>query len=262
MASIVKEKYLETLRKNPEKHHIIKAENSEERKNELFKELFGNFDNFLKIISVHSSNQFEESKTESTQFDSKEFKSQQSQASEKRKIGFNANIINAGNFKINTDDSEDNRVPLCLNNNTVNFKLSKICYKENINDQASSEENSQIDENEIPENEFEEEQDEEVSRKNYNNHNNFKNNRYSDFIEEDEEDKREETEDCTEEVVTVIKNENDPNQQMIEDFKRKRHEFSCKVEELKKQCILIIGETKFNKIYQFYLNQCEVISSL
>ncbi len=260
VATIIKEKYLETLKKNPEKENLIHDINSEDTKNELLKELFGNLDNLIKIYNNSAQN--EENKHDTSFNEIKESKSTNYSDKKTMKIGFNTNIINAGNFKVNTEELDD-RIPLCLNNNTVNFKLSKICYKENVERSISSTENSQDEDEYITENEEEEEEeeDEEEEKESVKLFDNLqkKNTRYSEVF--DEEYKNEEIEEITqEETPSNNKNENDSKKSaaFMEDLKKKKKEFLNKVNELKKQCIKMIGEQKFNKIYQFYLNQCEV----
>ena len=109
----------------------------------------------------------------------------------------------------------------------------------------------------------EEDEEEKESLKMYENPNaNNKNNRYGDVILDDEDNKPEETDETNqEEILTVIKNDNDPlrkAQIVFEDLIKRKEDFNNKVNDLKKQCKHIIGEQKFNQIYQFYLNQCEV----
>jgi len=120
--------------------------------------------------------------------------------------------------------------------------FSQICYKESEN--VSSTNNSNYEEDE-------EDEEEKETLKIFEN-TKQQNNRYEKEESKDEDAANEESE----ETVQVLVKENESFKKS-EEMSKRREEIMIKVDELKKQCKKIIGEQKFNKIYQFYLTHCE-----
>ena len=253
IASVIRDKYLETLEKNK----ISLKSYDQEKDSDIFKELCGNISQILKSFdetNLENKDSIEIYKT----FSPPQLLIDISKSVSIEKMS-NINVtklISADKVtnmdidvskSVSTDiisnkikefiiEDVENIIPLCYNFNTNNEFKNEVCYiKENSydlkenHDESSSDHSGDKSTEEITISDMKKEEclmD--------NNSNSFDN------------------DDCV--IVIQQKNKKIDSKFNLEGLLKIKKDFILKIDKLKKRCVKLITEDKFNKIYQLYAN--------
>ena len=255
-ASIIKDKYMETISKNKLGIHSFEHELKD---SEIYKELYGNISEFLKSFDCNISEKkgsinTNKSITPQSNIDISKSISIEN-LSKIKSMSSNKNMevtksISTDKISNKKKDfvEDDNFIPLCFNRNGNDFNndFNQVCYVNqnesaddiNINQEYFSSKNSTSKEDSTEEITVHDMNKEEVMH--------IQNSRDNE----------------NESVVIVHQSKSENFNKSLtsqnEELLKRKQEFITKIESLKKRCIKIISEEKFNMIYQQYANNSKV----